>query len=356
MSTAQRNVQVIGRATPTNLRAELAALEVDFRRGREREPEFRYDPALPNAVDGELCQLADRLDRLGDPLADLYAARARELALEHRLCCAVGTASFWALARRRYRWRDQHDSAADTLARAWLAEGDSADHEEHTVTSDDDRDPRSLISRMRREIGARRLPVRVVATERLSALAATGHAVIFVAAGRKVRVTDVERTVLHEIEGHALPRQRSEELDLTIFRIGTAYGSDDQEGRALAIEEQGGWLDGQRRRELARRHVACRMVESRIGFVDVVRELVALGTPLRDALRVAARAHRGGGLAREAVYLPGYLRVSAALGRSDVDAAPAAGPLAAGPLAAGPLAAGRVAVDAAEMLRDWVIF
>jgi hypothetical protein len=57
------------------------------------------------------------------------------------------------------------------------------------------------------------------------------------------------------------------------------------------------------------------------------------------ALRIGARTHRGGGLGREAVYLPALLRVTAALeADGGLDRV---------------LSAGRVAVDAAPALRAW---
>jgi hypothetical protein len=81
-------------------------------------------------------------------------------------------------------------------------------------------------------------------------------------------------------------------------------------------------------------------VEARADFVDTARLLLDRGADLDDALRIAARVHRGGGLGREAVYLPALLRVEAALAAdAGLDRV---------------LAAGRIAVDAAPVLREWV--
>jgi len=60
-----------------------------------------------------------------------------------------------------------------------------------------------------------------------------------------------------------------------------------------------------RRREIALRHVRARAVARRADFVETTALLEEHGAPLREALRIAARVHRGGGLAREAVYLAG---------------------------------------------------
>ena len=273
-------------------------------------------------------------------LGALYAGRARELALESAVCEHAGRPGFWEAARRRYSTRDAFDGDADGLAAGWLAEAPALPPPAvDLVMSDDDRDPRSLVARLRAEVGARKLAVRVVVLRDLASIAATGEGVIQVVAGRPLSTRDVERTVLHEIEGHAIPRARGAVAPLGLFAVGTARGGDDQEGRALHLERAAGFLDGPRRRELALRHVAARAVERAADFVETARLLLAHGPPIGDALRIAARAHRGGGLGREAVYLPALLRVEDAIARA--------------PAIEAVLSMGRVAVDAASDLAPW---
>ena len=124
---------------------------------------------------------------------------------------------------------------------------------------------------------------------------------------------DVERTVLHEIAGHALPRARAATAPLGIFAFGTARGIDDQEGRALLIERAAGFLDGSRRRELGLRHLGARATLEGATFVDVVELLLGQRAPIGSAVRIASRVQRGGpgagGLAREIIYIPSLLRV-----------------------------------------------
>src|SRR5262249_10654130 len=144
----------------------------------------------------------------------------------------------------------------------------------------------------------------VMVSPNLASLAATGDGFVQIAADRWMSRRDVQRTVLHEIDGHVLPRLAGERAALGIFGVGTAWGSGDQEGRALALERRMGFLEPGRRRELALRHVAARSVEAGADFTSTARFLLDQGAPLEDALRIAARVHRGGGLGREAVYLP----------------------------------------------------
>jgi len=271
----------------------------------------------------------------------LYAGRARELADEATVASSVGTSGFWPAARRRFAPRDQFDAAADALSARWLDGGphEAGPESSETIRSDDDRDPRSLVSRIRQELGARRLPLRVVISRDLASLAATGDGAVQVVADRPLTRRDVERTVLHEIEGHVLPRLAATTVPLALFALGTARGSDDQEGRALALERAAGFLDSGRRRELALRHVAARSVERGEDFLATAARLAAHEERPSELLRIACRAHRGGGLAREAVYLPALLRTEAASEDGGVEAM---------------MRLGRVAVDAAPVLHAWM--
>ncbi len=345
LADACARVRVIAANTPLNLRQELSRLEGAWRASGAAAPRFEYEPPSDHGrLRAVLDAIADELARHG-ALGEIYAARARELAEDAALCETAGTAALWSAARQRYARRDRFDADADATADAWLAEapgehGAPGPSAEPAVRSDDERSPLSLVSRLRQEIGRRRLPLRVVIKDNLASLAATGDGFVQVIAGRPLTPRDVERTVLHEIAGHVEPRVAASSARLGIFGLGTARGSDDQEGRALVLERAAGFLDVARRREIALRHVAARSVEARADFVATARLLLDRGATLEAALRIAARAHRGGGLGREAVYLPALLRVEAAVAADGaIDRV---------------LGAGRVAVDAAPVLRAWL--
>jgi hypothetical protein len=340
LTTAASRIRMLACSTPLNLRSELDRLTERWSRSEASPPYFIYEaPPDHDEIRRALGELASWLDGEG-PLGAVYAARARELCDEAAICSAAGTDRLRSLARHRFRRRDGFDDAADALAAGWLAEGPEDCPGEPRVQTDDEGCSWSLVSRMREELGTRRLPFRVVTVRDLSALAATGEGVVQVAMGRSVTLGDVERTVLHEIEGHVLPRCRAGSLRLGIFTVGTRWGADDQEGRALVIESEAGALARGRRRELALRHAGARMLEEGADFVETTRRLLSYGTGVPDALRITARVHRGGGLGREVVYLPAFLRVEAALAaRPELDRV---------------LGSGRVAVDAADVLGPWV--
>lgn len=347
LTRAQREAAVVSRSTPKNLERELTSLEQDFRVGREREPRFAYEPASSVDLVQTLARAATTLRAFAHPLAHLYADRADELALELRLCATIGTAAFRELARERFATSSTLIAAADELAAAWIAQSQSTEGAAGGVSSAEPRvrscdlaDPRSLHCRLAAELGRRKWAVRIVVTDRIASLAATGDGVLLVAKGKMLTLRDIERTVLHELEGHAAPRERATGIALGLFRLGTARGTDDQEGRALWLEERAGHLDTLRRRELALRHRACRTVDAGATFVETSRALVTDGAELEVALRIAARAHRGGGFGRERVYLPAYLATRAKLAREpDLDRV---------------LGSGRVALDAARALEPWL--
>lgn len=333
---------MIAATTPIDLAAELSRLLSSWTAGNACLPQFSYHPRQDHRdLISSLENIAEALEHEG-PLGQVYADRARELAMEAFICSTVGLSSFRTYARQRFSRRDRFDGLADALVQDWLDEPfeqqlpDPSD----LVSSDDPQNARSLLVRLRSEMGARKIPFRVVVARDSSALAATGDSFVQIAAGRTMTITDVERTVLHEMEGHVMPRCRANTQPIGIFALGTRFGIDDQEGRALCIERRNGYLDGARRRELAFRHLAARLLEQDADFVQAARTLLDRGAPHEDALRITARVFRGGGLGREVVYLPAFLRIDAALaqdpGIDDV------------------LGAGRVAVATADVLRSWV--
>jgi hypothetical protein len=228
------------------------------------------------------------------------------------------------------------------MCKRWLLEREGGIRELRIAT--DSPDPRSLLSRIRAAVGAARLPFAVVTSPALPALAATGEEVILVAAARLVSEADARRTTIHEVEGHARPRARARNAPLAIFRVGTAHGIDEQEGRALLLERRAGLLGARRRRQLAHRHWAVLAMADGASFGDVATALVDdHGLDGRDALMVAERVFRGShgsapGLGRERIYLEAFVRVERHLAEHPEDERV--------------LASGQVGIDAAGILRE----
>ncbi len=333
---AEGSIALLGRVTPSNFRSECEALLTEWRSGHVRSPRFLYPTrtALPSGLKSALKALAIRPPS-AETWLTLQQARAGELLLEAELAEAVGTPSFAGLAEQRYRSDDKPlEQAALGVAKTWVELDELTDdrrdestddrrdeltndrrHEALTRShlSDDLRDPNSLGSLLQAEIGKRKLPFRLSFDPELASLAAVGAGVIGVRSGVNLSLHEAQRVVVHEISGHAEPRTRAQQNGNPLFLVGTAGGFEDEEGRALLLEERAGFLDAQRKRQIAARHLAVVALRSGADWVEVVRKLADLGLELRSAIEVGCRVFRGGGWGREQIYLPGYLRVKAGL-------------------------------------------
>ena len=77
----------------------------------------------------------------------------------------------------------------------------------------------------------------------------------------------------------------------------------------MIAEHLSGGLDRSRLRILALRVVAADLVGQRAGFAETVDRLVEVGATPRTAFTTAMRAHRSGGMTKDAVYLRGLIRL-----------------------------------------------
>jgi hypothetical protein len=311
----ERSVALLSRCRPQNLRAEMASVREAWKRGCPTAPTFRYG-RLPDLTWARrwLDQVIEELDSQHG-WGRLYAERVRELAREATVAERIGTRGFAEIAGLRYPWVTGPDGAR---ADRWAAEWSSPAADTRGLTrhlSDDDRDPGSLVARMRRAVGERRLPWRVVVDWRLQSAAASTDSHILIRPGVLHTPQVAERIVHHEVLGHVLPRARARCDPVGLCRTATAEGCDDEEGRALLIERRAGLLDDERRATLAWRHRAARAVREGADWQQVVRLLCETGASLECSLDIAARVFRGGGLARELVYLPALSRLSRNLAR-----------------------------------------
>lgn len=313
--TAEASIKLVTRLAPRNLGAELARLAQDYRRGQALviTPSGER-PAELGAVRRALERVRAVTEPLG-PFGALHAERAAELELEARLVESLGTPRFRELAAERF----PAPCAAlaqpcEEFVTTALALPAPAAPELHR--SDDEGDPKSLVTRLRaraRELGL--APRLRIARDQL-AVAATGDGLISVRSGAWLGAAAAERIATHELFGHALPRARARYAPWALLRAGTHGANDDEEGRALLAEERAGLLDAERRRELAFRHVAGLGVRAGAEPRATCSELLALGVPLERAVELTLRVQRGGGLARELVYLPAFFAVKGAFAES----------------------------------------
>jgi hypothetical protein len=312
---AEQTIRLLDRLVPLNWADERQRLGRVLAEGRAASPRFEYAPAPEvEALRPFLSSLASTLGSSG-PIGQLYAERASELSLEAELVMAAGTREFLRLSRKRYAEELLSSSSeSEAVVDAWLREPAPEPCGE-LVRVDDDSDSRSLLSRLRAQIGSARVPVRVELRPGLPSIAAAGDGFIAIRPEARLSPLEAERIACHELHAHVLPRLAARREPLGIFRVGCRGSSDEEEGRALLLEERAGFLGGARRRELSLRHRAAQLAHEGAEWSQVVRWLEGQGTARERALELALRVARGGGLGREVVYIPAYLRVSRELAR-----------------------------------------
>jgi hypothetical protein len=122
--------------------------------------------------------------------------------------------------------------------------------------------------------------------------------------------------------GHLTSAANGSAQPLRLLEWGTAFSFADQEGVALCIEAEFGLLDRGRLRSLAGRVLATRSMHAGASFGETARLLFReQGFAATETIAITERAYRGGGVARDAGYLLGFLRVRQAVrdGRTSLD-------------------------------------
>ena len=303
--------------TPLNFEFELNRLSEQHERALNVNLDLNFKPAFRYArllnldrIDQEFEQA--RLDlkdfshkasakpdaELGLLVANELGLRLKELALQVSVLRARGDASLCnKVAQELYYFSKEALTEAHAVAKQWLALPDSTGEPEKEV------DLASTLA----EIATQRGQRVVIETPEIASVAAVGAGRLLVRRGAQVTPHQARRIYEHEVEGHLLMRQRSQS-QLPPFRIGSQGADCDEEGRAIWLEEQAGYLDNSRKKQLAGRFVAAQALRKLPDISSVYRSLRRSGVKHispRDVLRL----FRGGALGREVIYLPAYLRI-----------------------------------------------
>ncbi|MDF3068007.1 MAG: hypothetical protein K0R38_3608 [Polyangiaceae bacterium] len=308
LKRCEAKVALLDRVRPLNLGAELLRLGAAFADGARPPAAFEHGPRPELGELRRALREAARTLAGGDVEEQLLATRAEELELEAQLAEHVGDRCFAALASQRFPFPEEGVSLR-RLAETFLTAPAAPEPAGALHLSDDHQDPESLWSKISRRVASERWPVRVELAPGLVSLAAVADGVVRVRPGARLSVRVAERIALHEVEGHVRPRVSGTGLG-GAFLAGTARASEDEEGRAILLEERAGLLGSERRRELARRYLAVLSLREGGELWDTVDVLGRTGAPAGAAIELACRVHRGGGLGRELVYLAGYARVA----------------------------------------------
>ena len=313
LAQAESEILLLARSYPTNWKALTATLPERWTRGERREPalEFRRAPDL-KWLRTNLAAACRRASEEG-PFGELLARRAAELELDAELAEQIGGARFRSFARRRYACGDIR--GADELSLSWCrldAESESGPR----VASDDRVHPMSLVNQLQTHMGNCGVSIPIRVDQRLAAVATVDRDCVWVRAGEQLLPSQANRIALHEVHGHVLRRIAARQPENYLSSSGFELCDEDEEGRAVWLEEKAGLLDSVRKVELGRRHSAASACLQGANFIETVELLLSADAPIEQALNIALRVWRGGGLAREVIYLRAYLRVRSQLSNS----------------------------------------
>lgn len=132
--------------------------------------------------------------------------------------------------------------------------------------------------------------------------------------GHDTRVSEgrADAALAHEIETHVLTHYNGRQQRFRQLAVGTAGYEALQEGLAVLAEFLVGELDAHRLRLLGARVLAVASMIEGADFIETFRRLrERCGLPPRSAFATAMRVHRGGGFAKDLIYLRGLSQLLA---------------------------------------------
>jgi uncharacterized protein (TIGR02421 family) len=298
--------------SPINTTAALQQFVAD---GEQVAPEFRYRPLTvdPDQVKRALYRLD--FSRLEDPLLErLFTDKRHEVDAQLTMLATRNTASFRPAshflygsvpaqllqdARQILAHPKPKRSKGDCLTAPALAQA-----------------ARELIGSYGRPDGAFGASVEI--RDDIAGLMVTGNRLL-VGSATTVPAQRLDALLSHEVSTHLLTFLNGAAQGLSIFRSGLAKYEGIQEGLGVFAEWAVEGLTSTRMRLLAARVVAVDAMQHGADFMEGYRQLHHdFGFSVPGAFSIAARVHRSGGLAKDAIYLEGFRAVidHVAAGRS----------------------------------------
>ena len=304
--------------TARNARQERMRLIRLVAAGQAAEPRWELPP--PPCMAAEL-RILDHLRRqVGAlPCRDLYQSRFDELELELCVMAELGRPKqLRPLSARRFGTGAVEVQVGGramplSVVAQRILERVAGGQEPRVLPAQAERGQPSLSGLMQRCADRVGLVTRVVVDAAMVAGAAAGDHTVYLA-DRDFGEGEAQRLVVHEVLGHLTAAANGRAQPVRIVEWGTADSFADQEGLALFLEDHYGLLDPYRLRVLAGRVVATDAMHGGATFTETASILLREhGFSAEEAVGMTERAYRGGGVARDAAYLTGFLRVGTAI-------------------------------------------
>lgn len=296
--------------TPINAEAAWAEFKAaDF----QRAPNFLYRPLTVDVADTKRALFAINLDHFEDPvLSRLYQEKQQELDLQLSMLSLRQERPFRELGRALYRSVEPRllDIAHDILAATARKPGRSETAEiDYRFVQ---KRAQAMIERYAGQSSGFRADIDI--RDDLPAGMMVSNGRLLISRNTKMTKSRVEALLSHEVGVHMLTYFNGSGHGLKIFRTGLAGYEGAQEGLAVLSEFLAGGMTVARLRLLAGRVLAVDSMLGGAGFVGTFRLLTKQhGFSDTGAFNIALRVYRGGGLAKDAIYLRGLLEILAHL-------------------------------------------
>jgi uncharacterized protein (TIGR02421 family) len=296
--------------TPINAQAAWAEFKQS---GCEMAPRFLYRPLSVDVGQQKKALFSVALDHFEDPvLTTLYREKQQELDVQLSLLAARETSRYVEFGRALY---GPVEAGLLENATAILAETRAG----RDKGKSDDADVAFVEGRARAMISAyagayEGFSASVELRDDLPSGLMVSGGRLLISRNTTMARDRVEALLSHEVGVHLLTYFNGSAQGLRLFRSGLAGYEGVQEGLAVLSEYLVGGMTVARLRLIAARVVACADMLEGAGFVDCHRRLVRdFGFTELAAFNLALRVYRGGGLAKDAIYLRGLLEVLAHL-------------------------------------------
>ncbi len=304
LTAISRSFDFLLQVTPVNVQSARAAFEAS---GGELEPAFDYRPLVVDADVIKRRLYALPMERLEDPtLAHLLSDTRDELDRKVTMLGDRNTPRFLYGSLGVYGAVEPwlHQLATDLLG---ALAPDVATGEARVGATEFAARARDELAWYRRQYEP--LAATVEVRDDVTGLLVT-QGDLLVGSALDVPASRVNALLQHEVGTHVVTYYNGLAQPLGQLATGLAGYEELQEGLAVLAEHLVGALVPARLRTLAGRVLAVHHVVRGATFVENVRALtVGQGFSRRDAFTLCMRAHRSGGLTKDAIYLRGLVKL-----------------------------------------------
>ena len=274
--------------------------------GCEREPKFRYRPLSVDPDSAKRDLYAIDFTIFEDLLLErLLREKRREIDMQLTMLAARNTPGFRPASMMLY---GAVDSALLERAHHILETVEPRSSSKTRLGASEVADAARKLVDHYRSIDDR-FEARVEVRDDVSGLLVSGGR-LMISSDSSIATNRLDPLLAHEVSVHLLTYFNGATQGLTIFRTGLAHYEGIQEGLGVLAEWLVGGLTTHRLRLLAGRVIAVAAMIDGASFIEVYRALNRdLGFRSGVAFDIAARVFRSGGLAKDAIYLKGFLEV-----------------------------------------------